>query len=346
MMNIRIHIFVVVVLTGLVSMSKGLFAQDLTFSQFYEQPLLRNPALSGIFKGDIRISGAYRDQWSSVTIPFRTGAMSIEYKIPVGEHNDVFTVASQMSLDAAGDIRLKRTQLFPALSFHKSLSDEKDTYLSVAFMGGPVFSQFDPTQVKFGDQYVNGNYNASNPTAQTLQYSSYQYWDVSTGVCFSTQFNNGGRWYAGASVAHFNNPVIRSTTGSSESFLTPKYSFNIGINTPVSDNNRIIAFTDYFSENGHRQLLGGLLYGWDFQKYYENDPFTFYIGSFIRWGDAIIPVVKMDFNHLSIGISYDVNYSKLRVASNWRGGLELTASYSNFLKIRNSTLDKVRCVAF
>lgn len=339
-------IFCLLVFAIFYCQKENLFAQDLTFSQFYEQPLLRNPALSGVFKGDIRVSGAYRDQWSSITIPFKTGAMSVEYKMPVGEHNDVFTLATQMTVDAAGDISLKRTQLLPALSFHKSLSDEKDTYLSVAFMGGPVFSQFDPTQIKFGDQYVGGSYNPSNPTSQTLQYTSYQYWDVATGVCFSSQFENGGRWYAGASLAHFNNPVIRSTTGSDATFLAPKYSLNIGVNTPVSDRNRMIFFGDYFAENGHRQILGGFLYGWDFQKYYETDPFTLYLGTFVRWGDAIIPVVKMDFNHLSIGISYDVNYSKLKVASNWRGGLELTASYSNFLKVRNSTLDKVRCVAF
>jgi hypothetical protein len=84
----------------------------------------------------------------------------------------------------------------------------------------------------------------------------------------------------------------------------------------------------------------------DLTEYDNEEPATFYVGSFLRWGDAVIPVVKMDFNHFSIGVSYDVNVSKLNVASNWRGGLELTASYKGFLKIRNSTLDRVRCVRF
>ena len=60
----------------------------------------------------------------------------------------------------------------------------------------------------------------------------------------------------------------------------------------------------------------------------------------------MITVIKMDFNHMSIWVSDDVNVSKLNVAANWRGGLELTASYRGFLKIRNSTLDRVRCVRF
>jgi hypothetical protein len=43
--------------------------QDLHFSQFYEFPLLRNPALAGIFNGNFRFTGAYRNQWQSVTVP-------------------------------------------------------------------------------------------------------------------------------------------------------------------------------------------------------------------------------------------------------------------------------------
>jgi len=327
-------------------MATTVMAQDLTFSQFYEQPLLRNPALSGVFTGDLRVAAAYRDQWSSFTIPFRTAALSIENKIPVGKANDVFTIAGQFSLDAAGDIQLKRTQLLPALCFHKSLSDEKDTYLSIAFMGGPVFSQFDPTLLKFGDQYVGGSYSSSNASLQPIKGNGYTYWDLNTGICFSTAFNEEGRMYIGASLSHVNNPVIHSVTGTIDNFLMPKYTFNFGINTPVSNTARIIAFADYFAQNGHRQLLGGLLYGWDIQQYYDTSPFTFYIGSFVRWNDAIIPVVKMDMNHLTIGISYDANYSKLNTVSNWRGGLEVTASYTGFLKVRNSTLDKVRCVKF
>ena len=58
-------------------------AQDLNFSQFYELPLLRNPALAGIFIGDIRIQSVYRNQWQSVTVPYRTSGLSAEVNFPV-----------------------------------------------------------------------------------------------------------------------------------------------------------------------------------------------------------------------------------------------------------------------
>lgn len=322
-------------------------AQDFTFSQFYEQPLLRNPSLAGLFTGDLRISMAYRDQWGSVTVPFRTTSLSVEHKIPVGNNHDILTVGMQMSMDGAGDIRLKRTQFLPAVNFHKSLNGERDTYLSIAFMGGPVSSQFDASQLKFGDQYLNGAYNAGNSSAQVITNNGYSYWDLGTGLCFSTVFNNNTKFYAAAGISHITKPTIRSSITTQADFLASKYMFNIGVNADAGDNGHVIGFCDYYAQNGNHQLLGGLMYGLDINRFDDDSPGTsFYIGSFLRWNDALIPMVKMNFDHLSIGVSYDVNISKLRTVSNWRGGLELTTAFTGFLKIRNSTLDRIRCVKF
>lgn len=65
----------------LCNMVKG---QDLHFSQFYEAPLLRNPALAGLYEGDVRVQGVYRNQWNSVAFPYQTGSINAEYKFPVG----------------------------------------------------------------------------------------------------------------------------------------------------------------------------------------------------------------------------------------------------------------------
>ena len=54
--------------------------QDINFSQFYELPLLRNPALAGIFNGNVRFTAAYRNQWESITAPYRTMALGSEVK--------------------------------------------------------------------------------------------------------------------------------------------------------------------------------------------------------------------------------------------------------------------------
>lgn len=320
--------------------------QDFTFSQFYEQPLLRNPALAGLFTGDLRVSLSYRDQWGSVTVPYRTTSMNIEHKVPVGSKHNLITIASQMSVDAAGDIRLKRTQILPSISFHKSLSEESDTYLTAAFQAGAVSSQFDPTQLKMGDQFRGGSYEASNPTAQTITASGYSYWDVNAGLSFSSTLNHKTNFYIAAGMTHITNPTIKSVTGNAPGFLSPKMIFNVGINAPSGEKGHITAFTDVMIQNGNRQLLSGVMYGINLVEYDNGDPDILYVGTFMRWGDALIPVVKVGFNHLSVGLSYDVNISKLKVVSNFRGGLELSLVYRDFLKIRNSTLDKLRCTRF
>src|SRR5688500_14821174 len=77
-------------------------AQDMHFSQFFEAPLLRNPALAGIFTGDLRVQGVYRTQWGSLTVPYRTGSFDLEYKKPIGRGDDFITTGIQVLFDKAG----------------------------------------------------------------------------------------------------------------------------------------------------------------------------------------------------------------------------------------------------
>src|SRR6476469_10716487 len=80
------------------------YAQDISFSQFYDQPLLRNPALAGIFTGDVRFTASYRNQWQSVTIPYRTFGLSSEIKFPVQIMGRDLTLTAGLQLlrDVAG----------------------------------------------------------------------------------------------------------------------------------------------------------------------------------------------------------------------------------------------------
>jgi type IX secretion system PorP/SprF family membrane protein len=325
----------------------GGMAQDLTFSQFYEIPLLRNPALAGIFKGDLRLSAAHRSQWQSVTVPFQTTAVSVEYKLPVFNFNDYVTIGLMASHDVAGDVKLKRTQLLPVVNYHKSLSDDADNYISLAFMGGPVQSQFDPTQAKMDDQFQNGGYSAGNASNQVFTKTGYSYMDASTGLTFSSGFGEAGRYYVGAGLFHFNKPRLNFFSNNSEATILPKYVINGGITSPTSDYSRLIGYADYFVQGGNRQFLGGLLFETDLLQYEEEDGnISIAFGSFYRLNDAVIPTFRLAFHEWNIGASYDVNVSKLKTASQMRGGFELTASFRGFINSRSSSADKVRCVQF
>src|ERR1700729_1977563 len=118
-------------------------AQDIHFSQFYEAPLLRNPALAGVFTGDYRIQTIFRDQWNNFNNAYRTGSLSGEYKWAVGKANDYLTTGMEILYDKAGTAALTTTEIMPALNYHKSLSNVKPMYLSVGFMGGVVQKTLD-----------------------------------------------------------------------------------------------------------------------------------------------------------------------------------------------------------
>lgn len=327
----------------LVLMSFSSIAQDINFSQFYELPLLRNPSLAGLYKGDYRITGAYRNQWSSVTTPFVTQALGVETKIGVNQQSDNYLAFGvQLTNDEAGDSKMGRTQFLPVFTFHKSLSEERNTYLSLGFLGGFVQQRFDPSALKFSDQFVNGAYSETNPTRQTFNNTNITYMDASAGLCFSNETDNNIQYYIGGSVFHVNQPKV-AFDKTLDVRLNRKMMINAGVSVPVSDYHKLTLYGDFFRQGGNSQVQGGFMYKYDLLQDDDEDGMFLSFGSFIRWNDAVIPLIKLDANKVGIGFTYDVNISKLKAASQSRGGFEVTLSYRNYLNIGNSSSSKVRC---
>ena len=330
---------------SLLFLSHIVCGQDINFSQFYDLPLLRNPALAGLFQGDIRVTSAFRNQWQSVTTPYRTFGLGIELKRPIGRSNDYVTYGLQASSDLAGDSRLSRTQIFPVFNYHKSLSGDKDSYLSAGIMGGPVMERFDPGKLTFDDQFVNGSFSTVNPTREQFNKTNLTYWDAAVGLCFSSKVGENTRYYLGAGLFHFTKPKV-AFQKQNDIILNEKYVVNAGLSAPVGNGNQLVLYGDYFMQGGARQGQGGLFYCYNLSENEAKEKINISAGLFYRWKDAVMPVVKLDYNKVSIGITYDLNTSKLKSASQLRGGYEVTLSYRTFNHRYNSSADKVRCPAF
>lgn len=321
-------------------------AQDINFSQFYEMPLLRNPALAGLYSGDFRATAGFRSQWNSVTTPYQTQGLGVELKFATSQYSDNYlALGVQMTNDIAGDSKLGKTQVLPVLTYHHSLSDDNDTYLSAGFMVGAVQQRFDASKLSFDDQFVNGSYSATNPTQQTFTRTNLTYLDASAGLLFSTSLANDIKCYIGGSYFHFNKPKV-AFHPSRDVVLNNKVMINGGLSAPLSEYHRLILYADYFRQGGNSQVQGGFMYKRDLLQMDEDETISLSAGSFLRWNDAVIPVIKLDYYELGIGLTYDVNISKLRAASQARGGFEVTVSYRNFLNMRNSSLDATRCPRF
>lgn len=314
-------------------------AQDIHFSQFFEAPLLRNPSLAGIYSGDIRVQAVYRDQWNSVTNAYKTGSLNAEYKMPV-RGDDYLTVGLQVLHDKAGTAAFTSTHVLPALNFHKSLSQNTNRYLSLGFMAGAVQRGIDPSKITTNSQYEGLGIGENITSYQ------YRYFDGSVGMSFNTQLNSNinNNMFVGVAYHHFNKPK-NTFYRNNIITLVPKWVVSTGVKFSVTNTSALTLQGDYSTQGNFKETIVGAMYDLNLDES-DKPQYILHFGTFFRWNDAIIPVVKLDYRPFAVSLSYDVNISSLRTSSRGRGGFELGISYVGFLDRENSYINALHCPRF
>lgn len=317
------------------------FSQDIHFSQFFEAPLLRNPSLAGIFTGDVRVQLVYRDQWNSVTNAYKTGSLNAEYKMPIGKANDFVTAGIQAMYDRAGTVSWVSAHFLPALNYHKSLSVERNSFLSLGFMGGPVIRQFDRSKMT-----TNSMYDGLGD-GETFVQPKFTYIDAAVGMSYNTQLNDNpdNNIFFGLAYHHFNRPK-NSFYRNASAEVEPKWVGSVGVRFSVTPESYITLQADHSIQGKFKETVAGALYGIKLAGDLDRPLYTIHGGLFMRWNDAVIPVIKLDYAPLSVSFSYDANISKLKTSSRGRGGFEISVSFVGFLDRDNSTLNAVYCPRF
>jgi type IX secretion system PorP/SprF family membrane protein len=330
------------------AMSVAVHAQDIHFSQFFEAPLLRNPSLAGIFSGDIRMQGVYRSQWGSVTVPYQTGSFNVEYKQPIGKGDDFLTTGLQLVYDKAGTTNFTTTNLLPAINYHKSLNPERNKYLSLGFMGGLVQRRIDRSKMTTNNHFDGNGYNPGLGDGETFTNPNYSYLDGSVGMAFNSALGSReeDNYFIGLAYHHFNRPK-NSFYRNPSIELNPKWVASAGARFTLNETSFFTIQADYSKQGQYNETIAGALYSYKLGGSYNESPmYTIHFGGFLRWKDAFIPVVKLDYSPISIALSYDVNVSQLRTASQGRGGTELSITYAGFFDRDNSTRNAVVCPRF
>ena len=82
-------------------------AQSMHFSQYYNAPLLLNPANAGLMpEYDFRLGANYRNQWATLPVPYKTMSAFGDLKIGgnrEGEHPNWIGLGGALFTDKAGD---------------------------------------------------------------------------------------------------------------------------------------------------------------------------------------------------------------------------------------------------
>lgn len=318
----------------------NLFAQDIHFSQFFETPLYRNPALAGIVDGDYRVQSVYRSQWNSVANAYRTGSLNAEYKMPV-KNDDYLTIGMQVFYDKAGSTGLTTTHILPALNYHKSLSQDRNVYLSMGFMGGLVQRSVDRTKMTTSSSYQTGIDGESRLVPQ------YKYVDGSAGVSLNTQLghNEMNNLVLGVALHHFNKPK-NSFFNDHNIVVQSKWVYSADVKLAINEASFVSIYNDHVRQGSYAETISGMMYGLKIGPYTETPDYIIQMGAFLRWNDALIPAIQVDYKPFAVSLSYDVNISRLAAASRGRGGYEFSLKYVGFLNRDHSSANAVRCPRF
>lgn len=302
-------------------------AQDPNFSQFFASPLTLNPALTGKFNGILRVAGNYRNQWPSINNAYTTYTASIDAGILKNRipEFDQFGLGVLGFSDKSGNGALQNNAVALSTAYHKSLDENGYNQLGLGFQGAFVSKTLNTVGLHFLDMLRADGWTGI--TTETFDGSNLNvsYFDMNVGLLYNGSTNGQDNFYLGASMYHITRP--KETFNAGQYVLDPRLTIQAGGRLPLQDYNAV-----HFSAIHSRQanavntVIGGA-YMLNVNQDPQN-PTNLYFGTWLRFGDAFIPYLGLEFGNFHFGASYDVNTSSLKPGSNMRGGAELSLIYT------------------
>jgi type IX secretion system PorP/SprF family membrane protein len=327
-MKKRILIVAIIFFSSLFWKGAGglLFSQDIHYSQYNASPQNLNPAQTGLFDGDWRFVGNYRSQWSAIPVPYKTFSVAADTRLKIEKlQNDVAAAGLIINNDKSGDSRFGTSQIFLSGSYIKKLTKDSANFISLAIQPGVTTKSFDITKLTFDNQYDGDQYNAALASGENFSKTRITYFDMGAGLAYLWRKNERMKINAGVSFFHLNKPK-QSFFDNDEIRLDVKTTITGIGEIPVGAKLDVLPSFIYQHQGKFHETLFGV-----FGKYYlkpvNGIPTAVSLGGFYRLKDAFIIKANMDYRNFNVGMSYDVNLSKLIAATNRRGGFEISVIY-------------------
>lgn len=321
-------------------------AQDPNFSQFFASPLTMNPALTGKFDGMFRLATNYRNQWPTISNAYTTGTASFDMGIMKNRipEYDQFGIGFMGFTDRAGDGALVTNYGAFSVAYHKALDENGYHQIGAGFQGTFVNKRLNTANLKFADQLTPFGFTGVTNEVFSNSQVNISYFDMNAGVLYNGSTNGYNNFYVGASMYHINRPKESFQGGNF--VLNARTTIQAGGKIPVGTYN-FIHFAGNFSTQAKAQnIMVGGTFSLNVNNS-EDNPTNVYLGAWTRFNnvnDALIPYVGLEFSEFHIGASYDVNISPLKIASNSRGGVEISLIYIK--KYTDPNMKKLNCPKF
>lgn len=326
------------------------FAQDPHFSQYNAAPLTVNPAMTGLFTGNYRITAIYRSQWGSIlkdeSVPmFRTFSASFDLRIPnPGSKHDAFGVGLVFMNDKAGESEFGTNQVNLSFSYLKALDRNGKHFLSAGFQGGVAYRSINYNNLRFGNQFDGNGFNPGFSNGESFGDDNFTFFDLGAGLFWYYAPKKRTNFYAGFGISHLNRPD-QSFFAGPDAKLYMKFTGTGGLEVPLGGQLNLMPSFLILSQGPAFETQIGTFLKLLFEA---NNPQgnAFYIGPWYRIvrgedkaiaSDALILETRFDFASFSLGFAYDLNFSELTAATNSRGAYEVSAIHVGAFKKKSKT---------
>lgn len=317
-----------------------LSAQDIHYSQFYNAPFTLNPGLTGIFGGEVRLTGNFRNQWRRVPVDYTTFSAAVDMKfINRTARKDFLSAGLAFNHDQAGYSKLQLVNLGLNGAYTYMLDD--NFFGTIGAQLGVNSRRFKTGALTFDEQFdpYQGVYVPGSPTGENFPTTSNFFLDFALGINFRLQaldrfelvdrLVRRSKMDFGVGIFHLNQP--------DQSFFEDEK-----VKLPV----RLSPYFMGVLQLGQTFDLAGNIYA-QFQNPYQEflgmlglkihisrtlgKQFAVQPGIGYRFndafGDAWIPNLEATYNNWRLGFSYDLNRSDFKIATDKRGGPEVSLQY-------------------
>ena len=333
----------------------SLRAQDARFAQFYASPLQVNPALTGLFAGQMRLTVNYRELYTSIlgNQAYRTISAGAEMRYPVSR-SDYAAFGLTALRDQVGESQFTRTQGALSGAYLKQLSGGRSRTSGQYLVAGAQlgFGQrgFDWQKLWFSEQFFVDDatrqafvdYGASSgETFPSMRTGLYL--DFNAGLLWYTVNDENNSFYVGGSIFHLNQPNISFTEDFNER-LYRKFVGHLGGELPFGRTGfSLLPAAAVMSQGPAFSTTAGANLRFSSNEWRE---VALRAGAWAHVSnrleqkglDAIILSSVLELNQWQLGFSYDLTTSSLTRSNNARGAFEVSLIYMSAERARSSVL--------
>ena len=303
---------------------KRLQAQDIRFSQYFSTPQLYNPAFTGYFNGDVRATAIYKSQWIKPFNAYRTIGVGADFGILRNKlKGSGFGVGMHFFSDQAGDLDFNTNEMLLSVGYTQRLSSNFTNNLSAGFQLSGVNRSINLSNSIFEDQL------GGSGTSDIVGMDNYWYFSLGLGMLWYAEPIDRVNFYVGGAAFNLLRPN-QSFFNNGKDELYVRYVGQAGMNFGINEHIDMNASTMYQRQGPFQEYLIGFLGRYDFMTDDASKDFKMGIGLWYRMQDAIIPVVRFEYNDFMLTFNYDINTSSIIRANRSNGGPEISLTYTGF----------------